>query len=666
MSIYGVVSSSTTLPYIGFDEPGYTMLDYIDTSGSQYLDTSFAFTSGTLDIILTVDFSEVTSERDVISTFTTANGFSVGVYLRNGTTPYAFNYVVDSDNALAKLPTSSGIMTLYAQITDTTHAISLDGVNWDVATHGAGRAYKSDVVLVGGSVYHTNKHYLNEDKIIRVQMYHDGELVRDYVPSKNTSNNNIGLFDLVNENQITNQGTGADFTPGNIVVESEYKSIVNASKDVTQLDYDLAECEDGWFSRYTRVEYITQNGTGARIDTGIQFKDIGYMDLDFQYDVANFTCVCGGATGGSNNYVCWYSNQLHEGHGGNVIDSGNDRIIGHRYRFISKQGTNASIAYRDGEFLKNYTSQLFSNSTAIMGLFAFGGGGYSGGTQRIYYVEFRRSEDGEVLRKFIPCIRKSDSKSGMYDMVTKQFFEGIGETFYPSSKEYHFDYQKYHMYCAKPIYQIDIDIADKVDGWFGDYIRCDYIENQSKAYIDTGFSAPNGFKSQMGLYFYEIGDTGSRALPIIGAHEPSSPYGRNDMIIRPYFEMGAGDVYVTDYYVQPDTYYEIDFSTVKGDLYVVDHTLTRSYGGDDSRSSRNLYLFDVNGYNFANKLKFRMYYCKIYNDNNELVRDYIPCIRRSDLKAGLYDLIGKEFYTSSNGYDFIPGGRQYEFNFIKY
>lgn len=61
-----------------------------------------------------------------------------------------------------------------------------------------------------------------------------------------------------------------------------------------------------------------------------------------------------------------------------------------------------------------------------------------------------------------------------------------------------------------------------------------------------------------------------------------------------------------------------------------------------------------------------MYYCKIYNDNGELVRDYIPCIRRSDLKAGLYDLVTCEFYTSNSGYDFIPGGRQYEFNFIKY
>ena len=510
----------------------------------------------------------------------------------------------------------------------------------------------------------------SKSQLIYFEVYDNGELVRSYKPAQSLDGTSVGLYDTVNDTFITNSGTGeiisGEPTGEFVDTKTSTRLKVNASKDITQLDYDLAECEEGWFSKYTRVEYITQNGTGARIDTGIQFKDIGYMDLDFQYDVANFTCVCGGATGGGNNYVCWYSNQLHEGRGGNVIDSGNDRIIGHRYRFISKQGTNTSIAYRDGEFLKNYTSYLFSNSTAIMGLFAFGGGGYSGGTQRIYYAEFRRSENGEVLRKFIPCIRKSDSKSGMYDMVTKQFFEGIGETFYPSSKEYHFDYQKYHMYCARPIYQIDIDIADKIDGWFGEYIRCDYIENQSQARIDTGFSAPNGFKSQMGLYFYEIGDTGSRTLPIIGAHEPSSPYGRNDMIIRPYFEMGAGDVYITDYYVQPDTYYEIDFSNVKGDLYVVDHTLTRSYGGDDSRSSRNLYLFDVNGYNFANKLKFRMYYCKIYNDNNELVRDYIPCIRRSDLKAGLYDLVTCEFYTSNSGYDFIPGGRQYEFNFIKY
>ena len=514
------------------------------------------------------------------------------------------------------------------------------------------------------------------------EVYDNGELIRNYKPVMDIHTDEVGVYETINEEPVTLLGTGT-LVPGEptgefVDTKTSTRLKVNASKDITQLDYDLAECEDGWFSRYTRVEYITQNGTGARIDTGIQFKDIGYMDLDFQYDVANFTCVCGGATGGGNNYVCWYSNQLHEGRGGNVIDSGNDRIIGHRYRFISKQGTNTSIAYRDGEFLKNYTSYLFSNSTAIMGLFAFGGGGYSGGTQRIYYAEFRRSENGEVLRKFIPCIRKSDSKSGMYDMVTKQFFEGIGETFYPSSKEYHFDYQKYHMYCARPIYQIDIDIADKIDGWFGDYIRCDYIEStndgtdKGQQMIDTGYYGNLETSYEVKVAHNYAGTPVEAGGLIIGSRESATS--RNISSFANYNTVGTNDFgdYSATRLIDDNTCdtNDIIFYNSKNYRYIEhngEKLETSTVYSTPFTTPYTLRLFGVTPgfwtahYNFWGK----MYYCKIW-DGDELVRDYIPCIRRSDLKAGLYDLVTCEFYSSNSGYDFIPGGRQYEFNFIKY
>lgn len=503
----------------------------------------------------------------------------------------------------------------------------------------------------------------SKSQLIYFEVYDNGELVRSYKPAQSLDGTSVGLYDTVNDTFITNSGTGT-LVPGEptgefVDTKTSTRLKVNASKDITQLDYDLAECEEGWFSRYTRVEYITQNGTGARIDTGIQFKDIGYMDLDFQYDVANFTCVCGGATGGGNNYVCWYSNQLHEGRGGNVIDSGNDRIIGHRYRFISKQGTNASIAYRDGEFLKNYTSYLFSNSTAIMGLFAFGGGGYAGGTQRIYHAEFRRSENGEVLGKFIPCIRKSDSKSGMYDMVTKQFFEGIGETFYPSSKEYHFDYQKFHMYCARPIYQIDIDIADKIDGWFGEYIRCDYIQSNSGAYINTGvLPTPRNFKIEV------------KGIQI----QSRSLFGTNGGGINMIHFTGNGASFARYCYLNAIGNFGYmsgvhTFTLDTGKFYVDGELKTPIQDFDtipEGTGTIPMFLFSRNQNGVSEDGdNHTIYSAKIWN-NGELVRDYIPCIRRSDLKAGLYDLVGQQFYVSPNNRDFIPSSNIYEFDFVKY
>lgn len=54
----------------------------------------------------------------------------------------------------------------------------------------------------------------------------------------------------------------------------------------------------------------------------------------------------------------------------------------------------------------------------------------------------------------------------------------------------------------------------------------------------------------------------------------------------------------------------------------------------------------------------RVYYFKIYNENG-LVRDYIPCYRKSDNVAGLYDLVTKEFYTNAGSGTFTYGEKTY-------
>ena len=50
----------------------------------------------------------------------------------------------------------------------------------------------------------------------------------------------------------------------------------------------------------------------------------------------------------------------------------------------------------------------------------------------------------------------------------------------------------------------------------------------------------------------------------------------------------------------------------------------------------------------------RIYYCKIW-DNNILFRNFIPCYRKSDNVAGLYDLVNGVFYTNAGTGTFIKG-----------
>ena len=53
-----------------------------------------------------------------------------------------------------------------------------------------------------------------------------------------------------------------------------------------------------------------------------------------------------------------------------------------------------------------------------------------------------------------------------------------------------------------------------------------------------------------------------------------------------------------------------------------------------------------------------IYSCKIY-ENNTLIRNYIPALRTSDSKAGLYDLVNKVFYPDAAGGNFIYNRNNY-------
>jgi hypothetical protein len=60
---------------------------------------------------------------------------------------------------------------------------------------------------------------------------------------------------------------------------------------------------------------------------------------------------------------------------------------------------------------------------------------------------------------------------------------------------------------------------------------------------------------------------------------------------------------------------------------------------------RNSTLYICQGYS-------KTYGCKIYADNI-LIRDYIPVVRKSDGKTGLYDKVNGVFYTDAAGGNFI-------------
>jgi hypothetical protein len=90
----------------------------------------------------------------------------------------------------------------------------------------------------------------------------------------------------------------------------------------------------------------------------------------------------------------------------------------------------------------------------------------------------------------------------------------------------------------------------------------------------------------------------------------------------------------------------------------INGTKIRDYGDVTfGTSTLPMYLFALNTPAEAyTKRAFigQIYGCKIY-EGTELIRDFVPCYRKSDNVIGLYDLANNEFYTNNGTGEFIKG-----------
>ena len=93
------------------------------------------------------------------------------------------------------------------------------------------------------------------------------------------------------------------------------------------------------------------------------------------------------------------------------------------------------------------------------------------------------------------------------------------------------------------------------------------------------------------------------------------------------------------------------------DGWVKDGTTMSGFSGAVSNTTATLndYIFADNDNGSANeKSSMRVYYFKIY-ESGTLVRDFVPCYRKSDSVIGLYDLVNDVFYTNQGSGTFTKG-----------
>lgn len=391
---------------------GYTELEYIESTGTQYIDTGV---SGNATIKITAQASVIKGSSQALLSST--SGASGGTWFGEFTT-----------NQKWGIGTDSGLTTL-APTTKITAEITFNGSGCSGTVNGESITRSATVTQGTWTIMATDAlAYPFSGKVWGVQITQGGTLVRNMIPCKNASNV-VGMYDTVNDVFYQNAGTG-DFVAGNAV-----SPIPSAPVDIWCNNGVLkARHQSGLPLDCVLVDGVTNTqvgGTNGYINTGI-VADVDDMEFDV---VAKWVYP------GS---VSWYVLQSRSGgtqpiYGISGSQNGNT-IIG------SFSGTNVSsptivrqqnhtyhvnLKCKNGnmtlfvEDLTDNTSETttgtytFIAASSNIGLFSniTGGGTLTTGTTYVKSAYIKKS--GVKVMDYMSCTQ--NTVAGFYDFVATDF-----------------------------------------------------------------------------------------------------------------------------------------------------------------------------------------------------------------------------------------------------
>lgn len=183
------------------------------------------------------------------------------------------------------------------------------------------------------------------------------------------------------------------------------------------------------------------------------------------------------------------------------------------------------------------------------------------------------------------------------------------------------------------------------------YERLEYIENISNSYIDCGLPPKYTFDYEIKAFVFS-GDV------VLGYKTPDDNHDYRFFWVNNnyYFDVGGNRLIMATGLITSSSYYHAKFGNYyinsiypsKDPPKVTGHTFNETMNG---ASIKNLFLFGENTYSSK---KGKVYFLKI-KDRGKFIRDFIPVKRKSDGVIGMYDLVGRKFYTSPNGVAFTGG-----------
>lgn len=187
------------------------------------------------------------------------------------------------------------------------------------------------------------------------------------------------------------------------------------------------------------------------------------------------------------------------------------------------------------------------------------------------------------------------------------------------------------------------------------YEILEYIASSGTQYINSGYIPKTNFRieldmawtgSSVGNFESFAGFMHSNQIPRAGVHKYSSVFmlGGNATTVSTVTPIAnQRTILISDFYSENQCLYK------NGIAIINDKTKL-----DLSANEQQLYIFGRNA-SSKNLATMRLYKCRIFDNVNTLIRDFIPARRKSDSVLGLYDAMSGNFYANSGTGTFIAG-----------
>jgi len=212
--------------------------------------------------------------------------------------------------------------------------------------------------------------------------------------------------------------------------------------DVMQRRRELMGMQTGGLpGAYRRVEYLESTGT-QYFWTDVNIQDGLTVDsVQMRPDIVQDSYLFGGIVSyNGNTYTsCFngtYRYSVQGSYPKSYYNAGGVFAPNVKLNLVTTHKNGIITVYVDGSLIKNTTtgtSIIDSNEKCV----CFGGRRSDGTVFELYsgrVYSLKVSKDNTLLSNFVPCVRKSDNKPGMYDTVSHTFYTnaGTGEFIVPN------------------------------------------------------------------------------------------------------------------------------------------------------------------------------------------------------------------------------------------